>query len=108
MGIIVNDEYETQDGVTLNSHYVCINEMTQEKRGPTAYMIFIKVKGYVSKEAKESGKRHIYEQLYGDTSNVPVNEKMYDYCYDIVKRMYTSYTDELSTTTTEESNTVPN
>lgn len=95
MGIIVNDEYETQDGLTVNQHYVCINEMTQEKRGPESFMIFIKIKAYASRDAKEVGKRHIYENTYGTTSNVAVNENMYDYCYDIVKGMYTNYTDDV-------------
>jgi hypothetical protein len=95
MGIIIDDEYETSNGLIVNQHYVCINEITQEKRGHTSFMIFIKISGYASKEAKENGKQHIYENTYGTTSNVPVNENIYDYSYNIVKGMYTKVTDDI-------------
>ena len=95
MGIIIDDEYETPNGIIVKQHYVCINEIKQEKRDDTSFMIFIHINGYTSKEAKDNGKQYIYENTYGTTSNVAVNENMYDYSYNIVKGMYTKVTDDI-------------
>ena len=96
MGIIVTDELELENGMTLTNSYVNVDNINIKKSNIPDCKYCINADGqfYVNKLTRESShNRTIQLRPLGISSNVLTNveEQLYTY----LKTKYTSYTDDI-------------
>jgi|MEHZ01.4.fsa_nt_MEHZ011200355.1_2 hypothetical protein len=94
MGIIVTDNYELENGMTITDHYVRIKDIKIFKLGSNV-QYHVNISAYTSKDTADTGKPFLYENCTGMVSETIPDENIYSNLYTCVKLLYENYTDDI-------------
>ena len=97
MGIIVSEPYTLNNGIELQSHYIGIESIRVEKVSPGSeyYNIRVFIYGYTSKVAQIDDKDALYHREIGDQMSSPLDEDLYTFGFNLLKKFYPNYEDAI-------------